>query len=61
MQKSNEQLAKEIHEEKKKAQIANIKEELDLYNHDLPALNTVYLILQRMRIRTAADKGKALA
>ena len=61
MQKNYEQLAKEIHEEKKRAQIANIKEELDLYNHDLPALNTVYLILQRMRIRTATGKGNVLA
>lgn len=51
---NHDQLAKEIHEEKKRAQIANIKEELDLYEHDLPALNTVYLILQRMRISEQA-------
>ena len=47
---NHEQLIAEIKEGKKRAQIANIKEELDLFDHDLPALNTVYLILEKMRI-----------
>lgn len=51
---NHDQLAKEIHEEKKKAQIANIKEELSQFDHDLPALTTVYLILRRMRINEQA-------
>ena len=48
MQEKEKFLA-EVHESKKRAQIANIKEELDLYSHDLAALNTVYLILTKMR------------
>lgn len=44
-------LLKEIEEEKKKAQIANIIEELSQYDHGLPAINTAYLILKRMRIK----------
>lgn len=46
----NARKIEKINEEKKLEAINNIKEELDLYKHDLPALNTVYLILRRMRI-----------
>lgn len=45
-----ERLTMRYYEERKRVQIANIKEELDLFQHDLPALNTVYLILEKMRI-----------
>ena len=49
MQKQKRAVEK-IQEKKKRAMIASIKGELDLYQHGLPALNTVYLILKRMRI-----------
>ena len=47
---SSEVLLDEIHNEKKKAQIANIKEELDLHDHDLFVLTTLLLTLTKTRI-----------
>ncbi len=54
--KNTEILLKEIEKEKKKAQIANIIEELSEYDHSLPAITTVYLILRKTRI---SDQIKA--
>lgn len=48
--KNKEILLKEIHEAKQRTQIANIKEELDLYEHDLFTLTTLFLTLTKMRI-----------
>lgn len=51
--KDREQLLKELHEEKQRTQIANIKEELDLYEHDQFTLTVLYLTLKKMRIEPA--------
>ena len=51
MNRNESVMLKEIEGAKKKAQIANIIEELEQYAHGLPAINTVYLILTKTRIK----------
>ena len=51
MNRNESVMLKEIEGAKKKAQIANIIEELEQYDHGLPAINTVYLILMKTRIK----------
>lgn len=50
MMQSSEVLLNEIQEEKKKVQIANIMEELQLHDHDLFVLTTLFLTLTKTRI-----------
>lgn len=52
----DELFLQEIETDKKRAQIANIIEELSEYDHSLPAITTVYLILRKTRI---SDQIKA--